>query len=438
MNAKILVVLPTSNFLHRQILEGILEHSKSNGPWQFHLVTGDDFEQGFAATVRWGATGIIALVRESAQMKRLFDRRLPSVFLNPPAPLGGHGKARPPQWSAFVNRDQEGVGRTAADYFLDRGYTSFAFVGSAKPAIWSTRRLDGFRKRIDEAGGTLIVYDNPTAAEQADFAKDVLRMRKWLEALPPQTAVFCARDRRAQQLLGVCLDAGIAVPQTLAVLGSDNDAILCEATTPSLSSISLDGKQVGLLCARLLDDLMHRRKTSPFVNLVLPRVVTRQSTDASAIRDSILAKALKDIRDNLDQPVSIEKLAVRLGYSKRTLELKAKKTLGCTFRDEVTRIRLNEAVRLLANTELSVQEIALKCGFCCASHLGTRIRQAFKRSPSSFRATNHITPAGETRTSASPSESRPSAFSKSCSRSRGRGDGWKLARACQKNDIPVL
>ena len=385
MKAKILVILPTSNFLHRQILEGILEYSKSNGPWQFHLVTGDDFEQGLQATEHWGTSGIIALVREPAHMKRLFGRKLPSIFLNPPAPLGGRGKAKPPRRTVFVNRDQEGVGRTAADYFLDRGYTSFAFVGSAKPATWSSRRLDGFRTRITEAGGTLAVYDAPTAAEQADFAKDAARMKKWLKALPPQTAVFCARDRRAQQLLGVCLDAGIAVPQTLAVLGSDDDALLCEATTPSLSSISLDGKQVGLLCARLLDDLMHRRKTKPFVDLILPRVITRQSTDASAIQDSILAKALKDIRDNLDQPVSIEELAKKLGFSKRTLELKAKKILGCTFRDEVNRIRLNEAVRLLSNTDLSIQEIAIKCGFCCASHLGTRIKQAFKRSPSSFR-----------------------------------------------------
>ena len=390
MKAKILVVLPTSNFLHRQILEGILEYAKSNGPWQFHLVTGDDFEQGLQATERWGATGFIALVREPAQMKRLFDRKLPGIFLNPPAPLGGRGKAKPPRRTVFVNRDQECVGQTAADYFLERGYTSFAFVGSARPATWSSRRLDGFRLRIEQAGGTLAVYDDPSAAEQTDFAKDAVRMKQWLKALPPQTAIFCARDRRAQQLLGVCLDAGIAVPQTLAVLGSDDDALLCEATTPSLSSISLGGKQTGLLCAQLLDNLMHGRRTKPFVDLVLPRVVTRQSTDASAIRDSILAKTLKDIRDNLSRPTNIGELAAKLGFSKRTLELKAQKILGCTLRDEINRIRLNEAVRLLSSTDLPVQEIAVKCGFCCASHLGTRIKQTFKRPPSSFRTANQI------------------------------------------------
>lgn len=385
MNAKILVILPTSNYLHRQILEGILAYARENGPWQFHLVTGDDFEQGVQATARWGADGYIALVREHAQLKLLLDRKLPGVLLNPPSPLSGAGKAKPPRHTIFVNRDQEGVGKTAAEYFLDRGYSSFAFVGSAKPATWSMRRLEGFERRIEKAGGTLAVYDDPSEEEQRDFAKDAKRMKAWLTSLPAQTAVFCARDRRAQQVLGVCLDAGIAVPQTLAVLGSDNDALLCEATTPSLSSISLDGKQTGILCARLLSELMQKKKVHPFVDLAFPRVISRHSTDASAIKDSILAKALKEIRDNLAQPVSIEELSARLGFSKRTLELKAQKILGCTFRDEINRIRLNEAVRLLSNTDLSVQEIALKCGFCCASHLGTRLKQTFGYPPSTFR-----------------------------------------------------
>lgn len=210
-------------------------------------------------------------------------------------------------------------------------------------------------------------------------------MKAWLASLPAQTALFCARDRRAQQVLGVCLDAGIAVPQQLAVLGSDDDAMLCEATTPSLSSVSLSGKQTGGLCAELLDRLMRGMRVPRSVSLAMPRVVTRQSTDASAIRDSILSKALMEIRNNLSQPVSIERLAAKLGFSRRTLELKAQKILGCTLRDEINRIRLNEAIRLLPNSDLSVQEIALKCGFCCASHLGTRLKRSYHRSPSSFR-----------------------------------------------------
>lgn len=381
MNAKILIILPTSNFLHRQILEGILDYARENGPWQFHLITGDDFEPGLQATSRWGVSGYIALVREPEQMKYLLRRKLPGVLINPPiAPTS----KIPPQ-TVFVTRDQEGVGRTAAEYFLERGYTSFAFVGSAKPAPWSERRLNGFRQRVSEDGHKTYVYDPPSEEELEDFSQEAQRLKKWLTALPAQTAVFCARDRRAQQVLGVCLDAGIAVPESLSVLGSDDDALLCEAMTPALSSISLDGVQSGRLCARLLDDLLHGRAVNQSVDLAFPRVVTRQSTDASAIKDTVLARALKDVRDNLAAPISIDEMAAKLGFSKRTLELKAQKILGCTFRDEINRIRLNEAVRLISNTDLSMQEIALRCGFCCASHLGTRFKRAFGYSPSTFR-----------------------------------------------------
>ena len=385
MNAKILVILPTSNFLHRQILEGILDYARENGPWQFHLVTGDDFEQGISATEHWGTAGIIALLREERKVRQILRRKLPTVLINSPfSGNSGEDSALPPR-TVFVNRDQEGVGRTAAEYFLERGYKSFAFIGSAKPATWSDRRLDGFKSRIASSGGTLSVYAQPSLDEQRDFIKDARRMKKYLSALPSKTAVFCARDRRAQQVLGVCLDAGIAVPHTLAVLGSDDDCLLCEATTPSLSSVALDGKQTGIMCATILNELIKGKTVNPYVDLAFPRVITRQSTDSLAIDDLVLAKALGEIRNNLQEALSIDELARRIGFSKRTLEIKALKILGRTLREEINRIRLNEAVRLLSNTNMPINEIAIACGFCCASHLGTRMKKAFGYPPSTFR-----------------------------------------------------
>lgn len=385
MKAKILVILPTSNFLHRQILEGILDYARKNGPWQFHLVTGDDFEQGVNATEHWGTAGIIALLRENEQVRQILHRNLPAVLINAPYSAKSEAGAELPSRTVFVNRDQEGVGRTAAEYFLDRGYRSFAFIGSVKPATWSDRRLIGFKTRIVASGGTLSVYKQPTLREQRDFMKDAQRMKKYLLSLPLKTAVFCARDRRAQQVLGVCLDAGIAVPHTLAILGSDDDTLLCEASTPALSSVALDGKQTGIMCATILNGLMNGKKMHPFVDLAYPRVITRQSTDSFAIDDLVLAKALSEIRDNLSVPLSIDELAKRIGFSKRTLELKSVKILGRTLREEINRIRLNEAIRLLSNTNLPINEIANACGFCCASHLGTRIKKAFGYPPSTFR-----------------------------------------------------
>jgi LacI family transcriptional regulator len=185
--------------------------------------------------------------------------------------------------------------------------------------------------------------------------------------------------------MGLCLDAGISVPGSIAILGTDNDEVLCESVSPSLSSISLDGRNAGMLCAQLLDRHMRRRKVEPLIDLAFPRVVTRQSTDEMQVPDPFLAKALAIVRKDLSTTHTVAELAAAVGVSKRTLEMKSNLVLGATLKTEIDRIRLNEAVRLISNTALSIQSIAEKCGFCCASHLNTRFKTIFGHNPSVFR-----------------------------------------------------
>ena len=183
----------------------------------------------------------------------------------------------------------------------------------------------------------------------------------------------------------ICLENGITVPDTIAVLGTDNDEVLCDTATPSLSSISLDGHNAGFLCARLLARHMQSKRVEPFIDLAFPSVVTRNSTDANLIDDPFIARALTIVRRNLAACPSISRIAAELGVSERTLELKAKLALGTTLKAEIARIRLNEAVRMVSNSELPLREIAEKCGYCCTSHMGTAFRTTFGHPPSVFR-----------------------------------------------------
>ncbi|MBP3406450.1 MAG: helix-turn-helix domain-containing protein [Kiritimatiellae bacterium] len=185
--------------------------------------------------------------------------------------------------------------------------------------------------------------------------------------------------------MGLCLDAGISVPGSISILGTDNDEVLCESFSPSLSSISLDGRNAGILCAQLLDAHMQKRKVEPLVDLAFPRVVTRQSTDEMQVPDRFVAKALTIVRRDLSERHTISKLAMAVGVSKRTLEMKANLVLGTTLKAEIEKIRLNEAVRMISNSGLSIQSVAEKCGFCCASHLNTRFKAVFGHNPSVFR-----------------------------------------------------
>jgi len=386
MKAKVLIILPTDKFLQRQILEGILAYGREHGPWQFHFETGNRYEQGLGKGRRWGCTGIIAMLREHSQLKELIDTKIPAVFINPPS----SEKAKsgiPPKWATFVNRNQENVGATAAEYFLSRGYRNFAFVGTPliKTAEWCERRLDGFRMRLNKEGFDCTAFNASTREVSSDFDMESTELTEWLKSLPPQTALYAAWDRRALQVMGLCLDAGISVPGSIAILGTDNDEVLCESFSPSLSSISLDGRNAGILCAQLLDAHMQKRKVEPLVDLAFPRVVTRQSTDEMQVPDRFVAKALTIVRRDLSERHTISKLAMAVGVSKRTLEMKANLVLGTTLKAEIEKIRLNEAVRMISNSGLSIQSVAEKCGFCCASHLNTRFKAVFGHNPSVFR-----------------------------------------------------
>lgn len=371
MSEKVIILLPTEKFLHRQILEGILEYGRHQGPWQFSFETGDRFARGLARGRAWGATGIIAMVREVRQLQAILALKKPAVLINPP--MEATDMPRPPRRVTFVNRNQEDVGKTAAEYFLARGHRMFAFVGTPRPERWSQRRLEGFRARLAREGLTCTAYDGKLPLEQ------------WLSGLPPGTALFTVRDRQALDVLGLCSDAGIPVPETLAVLGADNDEVLCESTTPSLSSIALDGYNCGHLCAMLLDRHLRGKKVEPLIDLAYPRVVTRQSTDTMFIPDPFLAKAIGIVRADLAARHTISGLAQTLGLSKRSLEMKAKRVLGRSLKEEINVVRLNEAVRLLSNSALPIAEVAERCGFCGASHLGTRFKAAFGYGPSVFR-----------------------------------------------------
>lgn len=386
MKAKILVILPSDKFLHRQILEGVLAYGHERGPWQFHFETGDRYEQGLEKVSRWGCNGIIAMVRDCSQLQKMLKTRVPAVFLNPPQ--SGKRTDAPPKWATFVSRDQEDVGKTAAEYFIERGYREFAFVGTPRQTAWCMRRLNGFRGRLAKEDLGCTVFPGAPESDCDDFGRESPHIAKWLKSLKPGTALYASRDRRAVQMLNLCSDLGISVPGDLAVLGTDNDEVLCESVTPSLSSISLDGRNAGMLCAKLLDMHIRGRKVEPLVDLAFPGVVTRQSTDATLVPDAFIAKALAIVRRDLSNSHTIADIAKELKVSRRTLETKANLVLGTTLKNEINRIRLNEAVRLISNTDLSIQAVAERCGFCCASHLNTRFKTAFGHSPSVFRYRN--------------------------------------------------
>ena len=376
----ILVTIPTANFTQRKILEGVLDYAREKGPWLFHLNTGDIAAQGLRRVSAWGVDGVIVLSANPELLARVARLNRPTVLIN--APLAVRPRRRD---MIVVRRDNPNLGRMAAEYLLGGGFRSFAFVGSPRPTEWSDGRRDGFTRKIAAAGFPCAVYPTPTPDACADFSREAPRLSAWLKALPKRTALYTVKDIRGQQILAACLDAGIAVPDDLAVLSTDDDEVLCETATPSLSSISLDGEHTGRICAKALDDLLHGRPRHPLVDIAFPRIVTRRSTDTFAIADPILARVIAYARKHLAEPFRLAHVAEALGISVRTIETKAARHFGHPIREEILRLRLSEGVALLTNTRLPIAEVAARCGFCNASHFSRAVKAAFGYPPGVFR-----------------------------------------------------
>lgn len=384
---RVLLVIPTANIIHRQILNGILRYAHRNGPWEFHMITGLFEEQGIRRTQEWGCTGAIAFTDTRAHVDAVLAAAVPVVFINPPARLMGAGGPLARHCCAI--RDHAAVGRSGADYFLERQYVHFAYVGDVSDKPWSRERAAGFAERVAAQGFACEAYPAPTARERDDFGLESRRLCAWLKGLPKPVAVMTARDQRARQILEMCMDEGLSVPHEVAVLGVGNDEILCETTTPSLSSVELDGENTGYDCAKLLDERMRdpaAARRPCVLTLGMTRVVTRRSTDTSCVSDPLMARALALIQESLGAQVTVADIARQLCVSRRLLEMKAKKTIGRTICEEIQRVRLNRARALLRNSAMTVSEIASVCGFYDPSHLGQWFRKAFRVTPTAFRA----------------------------------------------------
>ena len=154
-----------------------------------------------------------------------------------------------------VASDSAGAAQMAAEHLLDRGFDHFAFVG-AGDRVWSERRRRGFCHRIRQAGYDPHVYTTPRSPRSRIWEREQPRLAAWLDALPKPVGVMACNDDRGREVLEASRAAGIHVPEELAVVGVDNDELLCELADPPLSSVMLNAEAGGYQAAALLDQLM--------------------------------------------------------------------------------------------------------------------------------------------------------------------------------------
>lgn len=387
---RILVSIPTSLHTQRQKLAGILQYAreKHGDRWRIQLDMGGFIRQRLKDFSGWKCDGIIAYIDDPTQRKRFLSTGIPTIliepFLSPQSKID-----KRPKTVTFIN-DHAREGRTAAEHFLSRHFRSFAFVGTPETTPWSTLRGKGFAERLAAAGMTCRHYPHLSKAEREDFACEMPRLVDWLRKLPRPTAVFAAHDIRARQILIAADAAGIDIPNHIAVLGVDDDDLICETATPSLSSIPAGDISLGFACGRALEELFKGHPGGKTIISSHTRVICRASTDLNAVRDPFVARALDWARKHLSDGASVESIAKGIGYSKRMLQARARNALGRPLGEEVRNIMLETASELLINTDKPVSEIAAECGYSSVSHLSQVFKKAYRMTPLSYRHTSPL------------------------------------------------
>ena len=363
---------------YRDILRGIKEFAETRPNWVFTPIAPDPV-----------AVRAMRPLCHHGMIAHIFNLELADALIEARKPVVNVSGVLPELPVPRVGVDHVEVGRLAADHLLDRGFRRFGFVGYPDHAF-SIGREAGFRATIEAAGCRLVSYHepDPKKTDPTGLWKWNDRLRRWLTALPRPIGILASHDPQGVELSEVCRHSGLRVPEEVAVVGVDNDDLLCELARPSLTSVALPAERIGFEAARLLDSLLTSRRRRPGRSaLLLPPqgVVVRGSSDILAINDTEVAAALRYIRRHAHEPIQVKDVLDEVPVSRRTLERRVRASLGRGVWEEIRRTHLERGKSLLAETDMSMSEVARHAGFSDQRQLSVVFRLETGLTPTAYR-----------------------------------------------------
>ncbi|MBI9018862.1 MAG: XylR family transcriptional regulator [Phycisphaerae bacterium] len=371
----ILLALTTA---HHGLYRGVARYAREH---DWHLVT----DMLYAANIPygWRGDGIISHVgywNELADFIR--SAKEPRVELT---------NVRPDIDVPHVEGDNHQIGEIAAQHFLERGYRNFAWAPFTDDII-NKHRYEGFCEKLNNNGFdcTILPPQHHLSGTplRIDWSGHLKILKNKILKLPKPLAIFCYNDCVAANVLHACQQAEILVPEQVALVGTDNDELLCEAVTVSLTSVMHDLEGIGYQGAMLLDQQIDKLTIPSEFILVPPKgIAVRQSSDMLAVSNLQVAHALSYIWNNYMNPsLTVDKIVMATKLSRRPLEIAFRRETGRTINDEIIRVRLEKVKDMLKNTDMSVVDIATATGFTRANHLYRTFRKHFGITPRTFQA----------------------------------------------------
>jgi LacI family transcriptional regulator len=371
------LLIETSNAYARGLLGGIASYIHEHELWSIYML---EQERGAAPPSwlkHWSGDGLIA---------RIENEQIANVVRKLKIPVVDVSAAREVPNIPWVETNDREIARLAYEHFRERGFQNFAFCGE-QDFQWSILRREAFQELVIAGGNECHIMESPRH-ESRSFSPSRERsmLAKWVLSLPRPVGVFACYDIKAQQVLDVCREHQVKVPGELALLGVDNDELLCDLCTPPLSSVIPAAHQTGREAAALLDSMMHGTVVEPNALLIDPiGIATRQSTDVLATSDPHISAAIRFIRDHGCDGINVNDVLKVVPLSRRAFESRFQAIIGRTPHQEITRRKIERVRELLIDTDYSLTQIAQRAGFQNQEYMSVAFRKAMTVPPAAYR-----------------------------------------------------
>jgi len=382
---KITLVIDLSATPGRNLMRGIARYARLYGHWQLNHTWRDFYE---------GSSGNTNFLKNLKKTLKDSD----GLIMREPYAVDFVKKLDIPMVVASAIRDAEvftkptiltnsqAIGEMGADYFIQKGFKNLAFCGF-KDMLWSEHRQSYFEQTAREAGLEVLKYSFTYPHKEGAKDAKLNHLAQWVRQLPKPVGIMCCNDLCGKFVVDSCRRNSIAVPQEVAVLGVDNDDILCDLTYPSLSSIELNTIKGGFEAADLLDKIIKGAKIDTKTIVIEPVAVQeRQSTDIIAVDDRTVADVLSFIKNNAQRPLQVIDILQEFNISRRSLYKKFRESIGISVYAQIRKTRVEKICRMLLETNKSVKEIAYELGFSSVDHIARFFRKGKGMTPTQYRS----------------------------------------------------
>lgn len=374
---QVALLIETSNAYARGLLVGITAFVRRHEPWSIAL---PEQERGALPPqwlANWQGDGVIARIENEEIAQNVMRLGVPVVDVS---------AARVVPSVPWVETNDQAIAELVFQHFTERGYRHLGFCGDDR-FQWSRWRRDRMVALCNKIGATCQVYESPIDNPRSgNYQTQLRQLADWVRSLPKPIGIMAAYDIKGQQLLDACREANVAVPEDVAVVGVDNDEILCELCSPPLSSVAPDTFQTGLEAAQLLHDMMEGKAVEPTGHFLKPlRLVVRESSAGIAIADPHIAAAMRLIREHACDGLNVGDLLEQVPLSRRTLESRFRKLVGRSPHEEILRLKIERIRELLVESDLPLSAIARRTGFAHDEYLSVAFKRVVGMPPSEYR-----------------------------------------------------